>query len=54
MIGIGGWERIKFHDSWIDSQGVDMVVSSKGGRRLKLIGARGVVKIVWTGRATWL
>ena len=54
MIGIGVCETIKRHDSWIYSQSVDVGGSSKGGRRLQLVGARVMIKIVWVGRATWL
>ena len=54
MIGMGGWEIIKIHYSWIYAQGVDMGGSPKGGRHLHLIDTRDVVKIIWMGNATWL
>ena len=54
MIGMGGWEIIKIHYSWIYAQGVDMGGSPKGGRPLHLIDTRDVVKIIWMGNATWL
>ena len=44
MIGMGGWDIIKRHDSWIDYQGVNMGGPSKKGHYLQLVGARGVVK----------
>ena len=53
MIGQYGWEIIKRHDTWIDAQGVNIVGPSKAGHRLQLVDARGVVKIVWMGSATW-
>ena len=44
MIGQDGWEIIKGHDTWIDTQGVNMGGPSKTRRRLQLLDARGVVK----------
>ena len=43
MIGRDGWEIIKHHDKWIDARGVDLGSSSKVGRCLQLVDARGVV-----------
>ena len=44
MIGRDGWDIIKRHEKWIDTRGVDLGGSSKTGRRLQLVDARGVVK----------
>ena len=52
MIGRDGWEIIRRHEKWIDTRGVDLGGSSKTGRRLQLVDARGVVKKNWMGRAT--
>ena len=49
MLGIDGWDIINNHDKWIDTRGVDLGGPSKTGRRLQLVDARGVVKIVWMG-----
>ena len=53
MIGIGVCETIKRHDSWIYSQSVDVGGSSKGGRRLQLVGAR-VMVILFLGGKSYL
>ena len=34
VIGMGGWEIIKRHNSWIYSQGVNILGTSKAGRLL--------------------
>ena len=52
MLGRDGWDIIKRHEKWIDTRGVDLGGPSKTVRRLQLVDARGVVKIVWTGSAT--
>ena len=52
MIGRDVWEIIKRHDKWIDAKCVDLGSSSKAGRRLQLVDARGVVKTMWVGSAT--
>ena len=52
MVGMGGWEIINHHDTWIDAKGVNMGGSSKKVRRLQLVDARRVVKIVFMGSAT--
>ena len=44
MVGILSWEIIRHHDMWIYAQEVDIEGYSKAGRRLKLVGARGVMK----------
>ena len=44
MVGICGWEIIKRHDTWIDSQGVNMGGSSKERHHLKLVDEKGVMK----------
>ena len=44
MLGRDGWDIIKNHDKWIDTRGVDLGGTSKTGRRLQLVDARGVVK----------
>ena len=44
MVGIGGWEIIKRHDTWIYVQGVNMGGSSKAGCHLQLVDAKGVVE----------
>ena len=51
MIVMVDWEIIKRHNSWINSQGVNMGEPSKSGIFLRLVGARGVVKIVWVDSA---
>ena len=53
MIWMGGWEIVTCHDSWIYSQGFNMGGYPKGGRRFQLIDARGLVKTICTGDATW-
>ena len=52
ILGRDGWEIIKRHEKWIDTIGVELGGPSKTVRRLQLVDARGVVKIVWTGSAT--
>ena len=52
IICMGGWEIIKHHDIWIDSQGVNMGGPSKAGFRLQLVDAMGVANIVWIESAT--
>ena len=44
MIGRDGWEIIKRHNKWIDARGEYLGSSSKAGRRLHLVDAKGVVK----------
>ena len=51
MLGRYGWEIIKNHDKWIDTRGVDLGGSSKMGRRLQLVDARGVVKNLLDGKS---
>ena len=51
MIGRDGWEIIKRHENWIDTRGVDLEGSSKMGRRLQLVDARGVVKNRLNGKS---
>ena len=53
MIGRYGWEIIKRHDNWINVKGVDLGKPPRARRRLQLVDARSVVKIVWMGSATW-
>ena len=48
------WEKINHHGCLVDEQGVDMGGYSKVGFRLQIIYVRVVVKIVYTGSATWL
>ena len=50
MVIIGGWDIIKRHDTWIDTQGVNMGGSSKAGHRLKLVDTRGVIKNCLDGK----
>ena len=50
MIGMGGWEIIKRHDSWIDAQGVNMGGLSKADHRLKSVDTRGVTKNCLDGK----
>ena len=51
MLGRDIWEIIKNHDKWIDTRGVDLGGSSKMGRRLQLVDARGVVKNILDGKS---
>ena len=44
MVGVGGWEIIKHHDTWIDSQSLNIGGSSKAGNRLQLVDTSGVLK----------
>ena len=53
MIGRYGWDIIKRHDTLIDVKGVYLGEGPKTGRRLQLLYARGVVKIVWMGSLAW-
>ena len=50
MIGRDGWEIIKRHDTWIDAQVINTEGSSKEGRYLKGVDARGVVKYHLDGK----
>ena len=50
MIGRDGWEIIKRHNKWIDARGAYLGSSSKAGRRLHLVDAKGVVKNCLDGR----
>ena len=50
MVGIGGWEIIKHHDTWIDTQEINMGGSSKARHHLILVDARGVAKICLDGK----
>ena len=50
MVGIGGWEIIKHHDTWIDTQEINMGGSSKARHHLTLVDARGVAKICLDGK----
>ena len=50
MIGRDGWEITKRHDTWIDTQGVNMGGPPNSGRRLQLVDARGVVKTRLDGK----
>ena len=54
MIGMGRWDIVKRHGSWIYDQGVYMGGYPKLGRRLWIIGTRGEVKKIWNGSATLL
>ena len=51
MIGRYGWEIIKHHEKWINIRCVDLGGSSKTGRRLQLVDARGVVKYCLDGKS---
>ena len=44
MVGMGVWEIIKDHYTWIYEQGVNMGGSEKSGFRFKLVYTRGVAK----------
>ena len=51
MLGRYGWDIINNHDKWIDTRGVDLGGTSKTGRRLQLVDARGVVKNLLDGNS---
>ena len=44
IVGMGGWEIIKRHNTWIYAQCVNMGDYSKAGRRFKLVDTKGVAK----------
>ena len=50
MIGWYGWGIIKQNGTCIDARGVNMGGTSKAGRWLKLVDARGVVKNSMDGK----
>ena len=50
IFSIGGWGIIRIRDTWIDKQGINMGGSSKSGRHLQLVYARGVVKNCLDGK----